>query len=100
MLRIQDFCTAFLIGPRLRPQAKLACSILNGMRFVSILLLALCLQSATAQTPKQAPEGNAETLVRAAEAAQQHGDHKTAIDDYRKALAIQPGLAKAHAGLG
>jgi tetratricopeptide (TPR) repeat protein len=33
-------------------------------------------------------------------AAQQRGDYKTAIEDYRKVLALQPGLADARANLG
>jgi len=42
----------------------------------------------------------AEALVQSARAAEKSGDLKTAIEDYRKALATRPDLVEAHEGLG
>jgi tetratricopeptide (TPR) repeat protein len=70
------------------------------MRFVSFLLAGLCLQTAVSQTPKRDPSAEADALVRQGAAEQQHGDLIAAIDDFRKAVAVQPALAKAHASLG
>lgn len=70
------------------------------MRFVLFLLLAPACLAAAGQTPSGAPAPDAEGLMRAGIAAQQHGDSRTAIEDFRKALAIRPELAEAHAGLG
>jgi len=72
------------------------CSILVVMRSVCFLFLALSLQAAVGQ----APSANVDQLLSSGIAAQQHGDLKTAIDEYRKVLAIQPGLAEARANLG
>jgi len=44
----------------------------------------------TAQTPAPSAADPARDLVQAAEAAQQKGDLRTAIEDYRKALALHP----------
>jgi Flp pilus assembly protein TadD len=38
--------------------------------------------------------------MRAGVAAQQHGDNRTAIEDFRKTLVIRPKLAEAHSDLG
>ena len=70
------------------------------MRSVCFLFLALGFQSAAGQTPQAAPSVNADQLLSSGIAAQQHGDYQTAIEDYRKVLAIQPGLAEARANLG
>jgi Flp pilus assembly protein TadD len=70
------------------------------MRLIPILMLAPSLHAAVGQAPKQNHSTQANEFVRAADDARQHGDLKTAIEDYRKALAIQPDLTKAHAGLG
>ena len=67
------------------------------MRFVCFLFLVISLQAAAGQTPKLAPSANVDSLLSSGIAAQQHGDNKAAIEDYRKALAIQPGLAEARA---
>ena len=56
--------------------------------------------SAAAQTAKQASPSGVDELLRGGIAAQQHGDYQTAIEDYRKALKIEPGLAEAQANLG
>jgi hypothetical protein len=76
------------------------CFILIAMRFACILPFSLFLLSAAAQTPKQASKTGADELLSNGISAQQHGDYQTAIDDYRKALAIQPGLTEAQANLG
>jgi len=69
------------------------------MRSVFVLALALSLHTAGAQAPKQAP-ADADEFLRQGISAQQHGDLKSAIDNYRKALAIQPGMVEARANLG
>jgi tetratricopeptide (TPR) repeat protein len=43
---------------------------------------------------------DAEALVQSAMTAEKSGDLKTAIEDYRKALALRPDLMDAHVGLG
>jgi tetratricopeptide (TPR) repeat protein len=68
------------------------------MRSEGLLALVLGVQAATGQTPKQAP--SADEFLRSGMAAQQHGDLKAAIEAFRKALAIQPGLMEAHENLG
>src|SRR5664280_2426438 len=70
------------------------------MRSVSFLFLVLCLQAALGQAPKQAASTEADEFLRKGIAAQQHGDVKTAIEEYRKALAVRPELAEARANLG
>ncbi len=70
------------------------------MRSVSICLLGLCLQGAWAQTGEPSPSTKADDYLREGIAAQQRNDVNTAIDDYRKALAINPKLAEARANLG
>ena len=70
------------------------------MRSVFVLALVLSLHAAGAQAPKQTPPADADEFLRQGIAAQQHGDLKPAIDNYRKALAIQPGMVEARANLG
>jgi tetratricopeptide (TPR) repeat protein len=71
------------------------------MRSVSILLLGLVLQGgARAQTARPASPNEADEYLRKGVAAQQSNDLNTAIEDYRKALAIDPKLAEARANLG
>jgi tetratricopeptide (TPR) repeat protein len=70
------------------------------MRSVSIVLVALMVQGAWAQTGKTATLNEADDYLRKGIAAQQHNDLNEAIDDYRKALAIDPKLAEARANLG
>jgi len=72
----------------------------RSMRSVFVLALALSLHTAGAQAPKQAPAADADEFLRQGISAQQHGDLKSAIDNYRKALAIQPGMVEARANLG
>jgi tetratricopeptide (TPR) repeat protein len=69
------------------------------MRYALILLLTLGFQAA-GQTPKQASAADADDLLRAGLAAQQHGDNPAAIEDFRKALTLRPDLAPARAALG
>jgi len=76
------------------------CFILIAMRRMCILFFALGVHAAAGQASNQIPSGNADELLRGGISAQQHGDYRAAIDDYRKALAIQPGLAEARANLG
>jgi Flp pilus assembly protein TadD len=56
--------------------------------------------AAAGQAPNQAPAADADELMRAGISAQQHGDNRSAIEDFRKALAIHPKMVEAHAGLG
>lgn len=70
------------------------------MRSVSVVLFALALETAWAQTSKPAPLSEADDYLRKGIAAQQQRDLNSAIDDYRKALAIDPKLAEARANLG
>jgi len=76
------------------------CFILIAMRFVCVFSFSLIVLSAAAQTAKQAPPSAVDELLRGGISAQQHGDYQTAIEDYRKALKIEPGLAEAQANLG
>lgn len=66
------------------------------MRVVSILCAGLMVQAAAGQT---AP-GDAESVMREGTLAQEHGDLKTAIADFKRALTLKPDLLKARANLG
>jgi tetratricopeptide (TPR) repeat protein len=66
------------------------------MRSVCFLLLAAGIRVTAAQGP--AP--NVDALLSAGIAAQHNHDLKTAIEDYRKVLAVQPGMLEARANLG
>jgi tetratricopeptide (TPR) repeat protein len=57
-------------------------------------------QAAMGQPLRQAPSADADEFFRAGIAAQQHGDNRTAIEDFRKALAIRPEMVQARTGLG
>jgi len=70
------------------------------MRPVASLVLVLSLHTAVAQAPKVAPSTEADDYLRKGIAAQEHGDYNSAINEYKKALALQPGLAEARANLG
>jgi len=76
------------------------CFILIAMRPVCFLIFAFGLQAAAGQTAQPAPVDSADALLSAGIAAQQRHDLKTAIEDYRKALDLQPGLGEARANLG
>lgn len=71
----------------------------KAMRVEPILCAGLLMQAASGQTARQ-PAADAESLVRDGAAAQQHGDLKAAIDDFRKALALNPEMIQARASLG
>jgi tetratricopeptide (TPR) repeat protein len=70
------------------------------MRSVLLLLLLSGIVAAAGQAPTKASNSEADELMRAGTAAQQHGDNRTAIEDFRKAVGIRPKMAEAHAGLG
>lgn len=63
-------------------------------------MLVLAIHGAWAQTSTPAPLNEADDYLRKGIAAQRQKDLTTAIDDYRKALAIDPKLAEARANLG
>jgi tetratricopeptide (TPR) repeat protein len=73
---------------------------LAAMRPLFILVLALGLHAAHGQAPPQAAADDVDGLMGAAVAAQQHGDNQSAIENFRKALAIRPDILEARAGLG
>jgi tetratricopeptide (TPR) repeat protein len=66
------------------------------MRFVPILLAAMAV-AAAAQQPTMT---QADELLQQGISAQQSGDLQTAIESYRKALALRPDFGQAHANLG
>ncbi len=72
----------------------------------SSLSLLLCLVPAAlgpiavCQANPQVHAASADDLLRKAISEQQRGDFKSAIEDYRKALAIKPDMADARANLG
>jgi tetratricopeptide (TPR) repeat protein len=70
------------------------------MRVVPILCAGLLVQAATGQALGQAGAPDAESALREGTRAQEHGDLKTAIADFRKALSLKPDLVEAHANLG
>lgn len=70
------------------------------MRTLPILLLGLSLHGVWAQTSPPPPINEADDYLRRGVAAQQHNDLDTAIEDYRKALAIDPRMMEARANLG
>lgn len=89
--------------PRLHAAHRLdsrRCSILITMRFVCLLFFALGLQIAAGQSAPAASSPKVDELLSRGVAAQQRHDYKTAIEDYRKVLALRPGLLEARANLG
>jgi tetratricopeptide (TPR) repeat protein len=72
----------------------------SAMRSVCILIFASVLQAVAGQASGQAPTVNVDELLSSGIAAQQRHDYATAIADYRKLLAAQPGMAEARANLG
>lgn len=66
----------------------------------SFFLLLLLSVSAGALSQSARPAGDADEYLRRGIDAQQKGDPKTAIEEYRKALAIRPQMADARANLG
>src|SRR6202035_277274 len=80
------------------------CSILRSM--IPRTMLPLCASlmagvcAVAAQAPAKPASSEADTLMQSAKAAQQHGDLRAAIENYRKALTLRPDLIEAHMGLG
>jgi len=70
------------------------------MRNACFLILSLACMASAARSAQQAPNDNSAALLRDGITAQQHGDFKTAIEDYRKALAIEPDRVDVRANLG
>jgi tetratricopeptide (TPR) repeat protein len=66
------------------------------MRTLAASLLLLCFVPAAGQVP---PPATADELMRDGLSAQRHGDLHTAIEDYRKSLAIRPESIEARANL-
>lgn len=75
-------------------------SIGGGALGAAILIPLFCILTAVGQTGMRTPSAEANEAVRNGIVAQQHGDMKTAIVEYRKALAIRPDLVEARANLG
>jgi tetratricopeptide (TPR) repeat protein len=70
------------------------------MRIACIFLLFSGIVTASGQSPQGTPAANTDELVRDGISAQQRGDFKTAIEDYRKALEADPGRVDVRANLG
>ena len=70
------------------------------MRSACFLLFLPCLLTAAGQVPKQVSSPSADELVHSGVEARRRGDLKAAIDDLRKAIAIEPDKVEAHAALG
>ncbi len=70
------------------------------MRIVFGLVLALAAQPMVAQAGQSTPVASADEHLRSGIDAQGRGDVKDAIEEYRKALALEPGLVEARANLG
>ncbi len=74
--------------------------MLVDMRIACIFLLFSGIVTASGQSPQGTPAANTDELVRDGISAQQRGDFKTAIEDYRKALEADPGRVDVRANLG
>jgi tetratricopeptide (TPR) repeat protein len=72
----------------------------KAMRVVPFVCAGLLAQAAAGQSANQPAVGEAERSLRDGTVAQEHGDLKTAIADFRKALALKPDLLQARANLG
>jgi len=70
------------------------------MRNAFHLTLSLACMVSAAGSAQQPPDPSSAALLRDGITAQQHGDFKTAIEDYRKALAIEPDRVDVRANLG
>jgi tetratricopeptide (TPR) repeat protein len=66
------------------------------MHVASILYAGLLIQAAAGQTAA----GDAQSALREGTIAQQHGDLKTAIAEFKRALSLNPNLIEARANLG
>lgn len=74
--------------------------MLVDMRIACIFLLFSGIVTVSAQAPQGEAPSDIEKLVRDGISAQQHGDFKTAINDYRKALEADPTRVDVRANLG
>lgn len=78
----------------------------ESIRLVAVagIVLVLCTIAfvfpAAGQGPAHSTNSEADQFVRQGIAARQHGDNRSAIEDFKKALAIQPEMAAAHKELG
>jgi tetratricopeptide (TPR) repeat protein len=72
----------------------------KAMRVEPILCAGLLVQAASGQAAGQPSASDAEASLRDGVLAQQHGDLKAAIADFRRALVLQPDMMQAHASLG
>jgi tetratricopeptide (TPR) repeat protein len=72
----------------------------KAMRVIPFVCAGLLAQAAAGQSANQPAVGEAERSLRDGTVAQEHGDLKTAIADFRKALALKPDLLQARANLG
>lgn len=70
------------------------------MRAVPVVFAGLLIQTAAGQISQQAAPQDAESALRDGTLAQQRGDIKTAIADFRRAATLKPDSAEAHANLG
>lgn len=70
------------------------------MRIIPILCVGLLVPAATGQTANQSSARDARSALREGTLAQEHGDLKTAIADFKRALALEPNLIEARARLG
>ena len=70
------------------------------MRLFPFVCAGVLVQTAAAQTAKPPQPSDADSALREGVLAQQRGDIKEAIADFRKALALKPDLSEAHANLG
>lgn len=82
----------------LKPARRTQCSILRSMRVSPIVCAGLLIHAAAGQSPS--PVADAESALREGTVAQEHGDLKTAIADFRRALELNPDMVQAHANLG
>lgn len=73
--------------------------MLVTMRVVPILCAGLLVQAASGQVTNQTAAA-AESALRDGTHAQEKGDLKTAIADFRQAIELKPDLVQAHANLG
>ncbi len=65
-----------------------------------VILIALCVVTSGLAQSAQSTTSDADEYLRKGIEAQQRGDAATAIEEYRKALAIRPQMAEARANLG
>ncbi len=72
----------------------------KAMRVFPFLCAGLLAQAATGQSANPSAAAEAEASLHDGTVAQEHGDLKIAIADFRKALSLKPDLVQARANLG